>query len=235
MAPWPRRERRRRASLPARRSSSNARSPSAGILWRRRGRGAADHGCKRVSRRRRAARCPLQNLELESLLADQALERGDSCFIRLEKVGGLSVIVEPPASYLATQMRIRLRHMSWHLASPCRVSPARNSSATWRLNATLWVRCLGLGFILRRPAPRPIHNTRPVRPEGPTPLRAQSSRPIHSQIRCTERRLMPVALAIARPVLRHCRLALHSKEVVHPGGRAETAGCQACRSGAAPG
>jgi hypothetical protein len=27
------------------------------------------------------------------------------------------------------------------------------------------------------------------------------------QIRCTERRLMPVALAIARPVLRHCRLA----------------------------
>src|SRR5262245_30607548 len=37
---------------------------------------------------------------------------------------------KPPASYLATQMRIRLREIRWRLASPCRVSPARYSCAT---------------------------------------------------------------------------------------------------------
>jgi hypothetical protein len=40
-----------------------------------------------------------------------------------------------PASYLATQMSTRLRLISWRLASPCRISPARYSCATWRLNA----------------------------------------------------------------------------------------------------
>src|SRR4029077_5315796 len=40
-----------------------------------------------------------------------------------------------PASYLATQMRTRLRLISWRLARPCRVSPARYSCATWRLNS----------------------------------------------------------------------------------------------------
>src|SRR3984885_5989919 len=36
--------------------------------------------------------------------------------------------------------------MSWRLASPCRVSPATNSRATWRLNSMLCVRCLAMGF-----------------------------------------------------------------------------------------
>jgi len=37
---------------------------------------------------------PLQELALEGLPADQALERGDPCLVRLREVGGLRVIVE---------------------------------------------------------------------------------------------------------------------------------------------
>src|SRR3954452_20027101 len=42
--------------------------------------------------------------------------------------------------------------MSWRLASACRVSPAMNSSATCRLNAALWDRCLVMASILRKPS-----------------------------------------------------------------------------------
>ena len=65
-----------------------------------------------------------------------------------------------PVSYFATQTRIRLRQRSCRFARPCRVSPARNSSQTWRLNATLWDRCcLAMGLLpkTRHPGqfPRP--------------------------------------------------------------------------------
>ncbi|WP_264716432.1 transposase [Limobrevibacterium gyesilva] len=37
-------------------------------------------------------------------------------------------------------------------ACPCSVSPARNSSATCRLNAALWDRCFVMASILRKPS-----------------------------------------------------------------------------------
>src|ERR1700753_1513026 len=41
--------------------------------------------------------------------------------------------------------------MSWRLDSAWSVSPAMNSSATCRLNATLWERCLAMASILQKP------------------------------------------------------------------------------------
>src|ERR1700733_8971587 len=41
--------------------------------------------------------------------------------------------------------------MSWRLDSACSVSPAMNSSATWRLNAALCDRCFVMVSILRKP------------------------------------------------------------------------------------
>src|SRR4051794_24288098 len=57
-----------------------------------------------------------------------------------------------PASNLPTQIRISWRETSWRLESACNVSPAMNSSATWRLNAALWDRCLVMTSILRKPS-----------------------------------------------------------------------------------
>src|SRR5437588_10006264 len=57
----------------------------------------------------------------------------------------------PPASYLATQILIRLRLMLWRLASAWGDSPPRNSCTTWRLNSIECVRCLAMGFLLESP------------------------------------------------------------------------------------
>ena len=56
----------------------------------------------------------------------------------------------PPASYLATQILIRLRLMPWRLASGGD-SPPRNSWTTCRLNSIECVRCLAMGFLLESP------------------------------------------------------------------------------------
>ena len=116
---------------PAHRSRSSARSPSAGILRRRRdpagpvitdvvallGRGAFREppletparapACRQAARARRSApRTPR------------------SCRRQRRRRRRL------PASYFWTQMRIRLRERSWRLARPCSVSPARYSCTT---------------------------------------------------------------------------------------------------------
>src|SRR5216683_7608141 len=57
----------------------------------------------------------------------------------------------PPASYLATQILIRLRLMPWRLASAWGDSPPRNSWTTCRLNSIECVRCLAMGFLLESP------------------------------------------------------------------------------------
>src|SRR5262249_619361 len=57
----------------------------------------------------------------------------------------------PPASYLATQILIRLRLMLWRLASAWGDSPAKNSWTTCRLNSIECVRCLAMGFLLESP------------------------------------------------------------------------------------
>src|SRR6266511_3306387 len=57
----------------------------------------------------------------------------------------------PPASYLATQILIRLRLRPWRLASACGDSPLRNSWTTCRLNSIECVRCLAMGFLLESP------------------------------------------------------------------------------------
>ena len=58
--------------------------------------------------------------------------------------------------------------MSCRFASPCRVSPARNSCATCRLNSTLWDRCFAMASILRKPgAPGQIFPLQLSGPRGP--------------------------------------------------------------------
>src|SRR5262249_40531353 len=57
----------------------------------------------------------------------------------------------PPASYLATQILIRLRLMLWRLASAWGDSPAKNSWTTCRLNSIECMRCLAMGFLLESP------------------------------------------------------------------------------------
>ena|GEM_PF-5079834 len=47
-------------------------------------------------------------------------------------------------------------------------TPARNSCATCRLNATLWDRCLAMAFILRKPgSPCQLILVQPSGPRGP--------------------------------------------------------------------
>src|SRR6185312_11772093 len=90
--------------------------------------------------------------------------------------GGSNVPVEN--SYLSTQILIRLREMSCGFASPCRVSPPKNSWISCRLNSMLWDRCFDMGTpSFRCPAPRSIQfNTADL--SGP-------GGPIHSGRFCT--------------------------------------------------
>jgi hypothetical protein len=144
-----RRSRPRRPALPARRRKWSGADPSAGILERRRAHGAGDDGCRRVSRSAlRFADAPLRNSSFE----------GPAC--RPAARARRSELHTPGSGRRRRRPRRRLRprtslphypdadqQRSCRFAKPCSVSPARNSSATWRLNATLWDRwCLGHGF-----------------------------------------------------------------------------------------
>ena len=65
---------------------------------------------------------------------DQVLQSLDLRLVLLQQVCAWNSSSKAPASYFATHTRMRFRETSWRRANQLRLSPPRNSCATWRLN-----------------------------------------------------------------------------------------------------
>ena len=73
---------------------------------------------------------PLYELKLQRLPADQSLERREPRLVLLDKVRCPRVVVERARLVLANPDPDQVARNAWRFASPCSVSPARNSWAT---------------------------------------------------------------------------------------------------------
>ena len=72
--------------------------------------------------------------------------------IACDQIGRRGVLIEGAGLILLDPDPDQVaRQMSCRFASPCSVSPARNSWTICRLNSMLWVRCLAMASILRKP------------------------------------------------------------------------------------
>jgi hypothetical protein len=85
------------------------------------------------------------------LPSHHSFERCDPGFVFLEQVGRLHVIIQGSGFELADPDPDQLTRNVVALGQRWSVSPAMNSSATCRLNATLWERCLAMASILQKP------------------------------------------------------------------------------------
>jgi hypothetical protein len=93
------------------------------------------------------------------LPSHHSFERCDPGFVFLEQVGRLHVIIQGSGFELADPDPDQLTRNVVALGQRWSVSPAMNSSATCRLNATLWERCLAMASILQKPRQRGVKYT----------------------------------------------------------------------------
>ena len=78
------------------------------------------------------------------LAAHRALKGSDPCFILLQQVCGLDVLIACAGLVFRHEAQTRLRERSWCVASPRSVSPERHSCEICRLKATLCDQCLAM-------------------------------------------------------------------------------------------
>jgi hypothetical protein len=150
--------------------SQGGANPSAGILQRRIGRRADNHGCRRAFAPRCAFQSPLYKLQLQRLLADEAFEGGDPRFVLFDQISGDCVFVE----------RAGLESLDPECGSHCAIarsaSPGREASH--RRGTPVRPDVVGAVFryglsSFESPAARSIATLNPVRPKGPTPIGGQ--------------------------------------------------------------